>query len=161
MRAGFGKDSPINWFTAQSARPDILEASWALVKGLLLQGELPPTLKQMIILRVSTDNDCRYCRIMHTSALEAMGVPAEVIDKVTTDVTAAQLPPGQRAIVEFAAKTAADPKSVSDEDFSRLGQYGLTRGEILEAAMTAAFANFINTWADVSGILIDQDEGSE
>jgi uncharacterized peroxidase-related enzyme len=161
VNAGFGKDFPINWFTSQSARPDLLETTWALMKGLLLHGELPPTLKHMIILRVSAHNDCRYCRVIHTSALEAMGVPVEVIDRVTTDVSSAQLPPVQRAIVEFAAKAAAAPKSISDEDFERLGQCGLTRGEMMEVAMTAAFANFVNTWADASGILIDHEDESE
>ncbi|MEW5977831.1 MAG: peroxidase-related enzyme [Acidobacteriota bacterium] len=160
VNAGLGREVPINWFTAQSARPDILEKTWTLMKGLLLQGKLPPTLKQMIILRVSTHNNCRYCRVIHRRALEAMGVPAEVIDRVTTDVDMAQLPPVQRAIVEFAAKTAADPKSISNEDFEKMTGYGLNQAELIEVAMTAAFANFVNTWADASGILIDQDEGS-
>jgi hypothetical protein len=46
--SGFGGDTPINWFTAQSERPDILAATWALARGITLQGELPPTVKQMI-----------------------------------------------------------------------------------------------------------------
>lgn len=160
VNAGFGKDVPLNWFTAQSRRPDILEATWALVKGLLLQGELPATLKQMIMVRVSTSNDCHYCRVIHTNALETMGVPAEVIDSVTTDVSPSKLPPVQRAIVEFAAKAAADPRSIFDEDFEILRQYDLSNGEIMEVAMMAAFANFIDTWADVSGILVDNKEES-
>lgn len=160
VNAGFGKEFPLNWFTAQSGRPDILEATWSLVKGLLLQGELAPTLKHMIIVRVSTNNNCRYCRVIHTKALEALGVPAEVVDTVTTDVSPAKLPPVQRAVVEFAAKAAADPKAISNEDFRILWQYGLSNREIMEVAMIAAFANFLNTWAEVSGILTDQEEAS-
>lgn len=155
---GFGTQTPIAWFTAQSRRPDILETTWGLVKGLLLQGELPPTLKQMIILRISTDNDCGYCRVIHTNALKAMGVPAEVIDSLTTDVSPAKLPPTQRAIVEFAARVAKDPKSISDGDFEILRQFEISSGEIMEATMIAAFANFINTWADVSGVLSERQE---
>ncbi len=34
----------------------------------------------------------------------------------------------------------------------------MSKGEIKEAAMIAAFANFIDTWADVSGVLIDRKE---
>ena len=116
---GFRTQTPIAWFTAQSRRPDILETTWGLVKGLLLQRELPPTLKQMIIPRVSTPNDCRYCRMIHTNALEAVGVPAEVIDSVTRDVSPAKLPPTQRAIAEFASKVANDPKSIFPATMSR------------------------------------------
>ncbi len=34
----------------------------------------------------------------------------------------------------------------------------MSKGEIKEAAMIAAFANFINTRADVSGVLFDRGE---
>ena len=34
---GLGADTPINWFTAQSARPDILATTWGLVRGIFLQ----------------------------------------------------------------------------------------------------------------------------
>ena len=125
-----------------------------------MQGELAPTLKQMIIVRVSTNNDCRYCRVIHTDALEALGVPAEVVDTLTTDVNPTKLPPVQRAVVEFAAKAAANPQSVSDQDFKTLWGYGLSSGEIIEVAMIAAFANFLNAWAEVSGILADDEEAS-
>src|SRR5262249_11089170 len=107
------------------------------MRGLLLEGELPPTLKQMIIVRVSTTNNCRHCRVIHTHALEALGVPAEVIDTLMTDVNPAKLAPVQRVVVEFAAKTAANPKSISDEDFKSLREYGLSNGEIIEVTMIA------------------------
>ena len=114
----------------------------------------------MIIVRVSTTNNCGYCRVIHTDALEALGVPAEVIDTLTTDVNPAKLPPVQRAVVEFAAKTGANPKSITDEDFKSLRGYGLSNGEIIEVAMIAAFANFLNAWAEVSGIFTDREEAS-
>ncbi len=40
---GFGTQTPIAWFTALSRRPDILEITWGLARGLPLQVELPPT----------------------------------------------------------------------------------------------------------------------
>ena len=51
VEAGLGAEMPISWFRVQSGRPDILEATWKLVKGLLLQGELPGTLKHMLMLQ--------------------------------------------------------------------------------------------------------------
>lgn len=106
MESGMGDNVPLNWFTAQAERPDILAATWGLTKGVLLQGQLPATVKQMILVKVSTDNQCRYCTSLHTSALQAMGVPQEVIDSVTTDLSLAQVPPPQRTILEFAMKVA-------------------------------------------------------
>ncbi|HEX9726047.1 MAG TPA: peroxidase-related enzyme [Vicinamibacteria bacterium] len=155
LESGLGTGHPINWFTSQAERPDILEATWQLTKRLLFSGQLPPTVKQMIVVKVSTENQCRYCRVLHTTALEAMGVPAEVIDSLTTDVNLEKLTPPQRAIVQFGVKTAQDPRSVTDEDFETLRGHGFGDGEIMEVAMVAAFSNFINSWADVSAIEID------
>ncbi len=82
---GLGEDIPLNLFTAQSGRPDILEATWGLFKGLLLQGQLPATVKQMISMTIAMQNDCRYCAVAHTHALEGMGVAKEVIQSCASD----------------------------------------------------------------------------
>ena len=158
--SGLGDRVPLNWFTAQAERPDILAATWALVKAVLLQGQLPPTVKQMILVKISTYNKCRYCAAVHTNALQAMGVPAEIIDSVTTDLSLAKVPPPQRAILEFAMKVAREPKSVTDEDFRNLHEFGLSEGEAMEVAMMGAFVIFVNTWADVSGIPVDGEDKS-
>jgi len=55
------------WLTAQAERPDILEVTWRLVRGLLLEGELPPNVKQMIIVRVSTTNHQRLSLLQSDS----------------------------------------------------------------------------------------------
>lgn len=158
---GMGSDTPVNWFTSQSERPDILEATWAIFKGILLQGELPPTVKELISVAIAMQNNCRYCIMAHTKALEGMGVPAEVIQSCATDPELAQIPPPQRAMVKFGLKAARNPQSVTDDDFQLLRDHGLTDGEIIEVAMVAACANFLDIWADVSGILLDgQGSGS-
>lgn len=156
--SGMGRDAPVNWFTSQAERPDILAATWALTRGVVLQGALPPTIKQMIIVLVSTQNDCRYCRVAHTKALEALDVPRELIDNVTTYLDLTKFPPQQRAILQFGLKTATAPQSVTDDDYQALRGYGLSSGEIIEIIMTAAFTNFINTWSEVSAIEIDGEE---
>ena len=149
---GFGKEHPTNWITAQSERPDILQASWALVKGIIMQGVLPPIVKQMIILKISIANNCQYCRVSHTKALKIMGVPEDIIDSVTTDLNVAQIPLLQREMLQFALKSAQTPQSVTDEDFQNLRDHGLNDGEIMELVMLAATSNFINTWADLSRV---------
>ncbi len=129
---GLGTDSPGSWFTSQSERPDILEVTWGLFKGVLLQGALPSTVKEMISMTIAMQNDCRYCTVAHTKALEAMGVPAEVIRSCAGDPDLAHVPPTQRAILKFGLKTARNPKSITDEDLQTLRDQGLTDGEIMD-----------------------------
>jgi poly(3-hydroxybutyrate) depolymerase len=49
------------------------------------------------------------------------------------------------------------PIGADDLKFLR---HGLSNGEIIEVAMIAAFANFFNAWAEVSGISTDSVEAS-
>jgi len=153
--AGLGEAVPINWFTAQGQRPDIVRATWALVKGVLLGGRLPPAVKQMIALSISVQNDCRYCQVVHGGALEQMGVPRETIESCAHDLEVGGLAPAQRALVRFAVKAAREANAITDADVDDLRDHGVDEGEIIEVMMMAAFTNFINTWADVSGIPLD------
>ncbi|HEX9723405.1 MAG TPA: carboxymuconolactone decarboxylase family protein [Vicinamibacteria bacterium] len=148
-------DVPNNLITSLSERPDLLAATWELFKRLVIGGMLPPTVKEMIFMAIAAQNDCRYCSVVHTKALEAMGVPSDVIRSCASDPELAQVPPPQRAMIKFGLKTARDPKSVTDEDFRTLRDYGLSDGEIMEVTMLAAYGNLLDTWADVSGISPD------
>ena len=162
MDAGFiGSEEgvPTDFFTSQSERPDILAATLTLTDTILNQGMLPPTLKQMIAMTISMQNDCEYCSRLHTRTLESMGIPQEVIQSCASDPGLAELPPPQRAILKFALKIARDPQSVTDDDFDTIREYGLSDGELMEVAMMAATETFLNTWAKVSRI--DEDDEDE
>jgi uncharacterized peroxidase-related enzyme len=111
----------------------------------------------MILMAIAMQSDCRYCSVVHTNALEAMGVPTEVIQSCASDPELAQVPPTQRAMIRFGLKTARDPKSVTDEDFRNLRDHGLSDGEIMEVTMLAAAGGFLDTWAAVSGIQPDSE----
>ena len=155
--AGFGANgTPINWFTSMSSHPALMESSWGLVHGVLVEeGKLPATLKQMVLMTISLQNQCRYCAATHTGVLEAMGVPEDVIMGCAKDPSTAKIPPPHREIIQFALKAARDPNSVAEEDLNRLRDVGMGDAEIVEAGMLAAFTNFINTWADLSGVEVD------
>ncbi|WP_428265382.1 carboxymuconolactone decarboxylase family protein [Haliangium sp.] len=152
---GFGADVPINWFTSMGAYPDVLEAVWRLVDSVLAQGQLSASVKQMIALTVSRHNNCRYCAVIHTSALEATGATPEVVSSCAGDPALASVPEPHRSMVLFAIKAAGDARSITDEDFARLRDLGLSDEELLEIVAMAAFTNFINAWADIAGIPLD------
>lgn len=152
---GFGAEQPINFFTALASRPDLLEPIWTLVKALLVDGEVPGSVKQMIALSISRQNACRYCSVVHRGALESGGVESDVVESCATDPETANLGEPHRSIVQFALKAARAPNSMTDEDFDRLADLALSPEEIAEVVMLAGFTNFINAWADISGIPLD------
>ena len=156
--AGTEEGVPNNFVTSQSERPDILAATLVFADKIVMQGLLPPTVKQMIAMTIAMQNNCRYCTRLHTNALEGMGVSHEVIQSCASDPDLAELPPSQRAILKLALKTSRDPLAVTDDDLQTLREFGLTDAEIMEVAMMAAAENFLNTWARVSQIAIDGED---
>jgi uncharacterized peroxidase-related enzyme len=146
---------PNNWFTNQVERPDILKAGWAFIKGVLMEGQLPFTVKEMLAMAIAKQNNCRYCTVGHTRALEAMGVPTAVIESCASDPELSELPPPQRAIVKFGIKAAKDAASITAEDVQSLRDHGLSDGEIMEISMVAAVAVFLDIWAEVSAIEVE------
>lgn len=156
VASGFGAAGvPLHWFTSQATRPDILAGTWALVRSVLVQGQLPPTLKELIAMTISVQNSCRYCAVTHSGVLEALGVDRSVVERAAQDPTLADFPPAYRAAVTFALKAARAPNAMTDEDYDALRAAGYGDGEILEIVMMAAFTRFINTWADAIGLSPD------
>lgn len=152
LAKGFGQDKPTNWLTSQSTRPDLLAASWDSIGTFLLKGQLPATVKQMIVTAISVQNDCRYCSIVHSNALKRLGVPQNVVEACVSDPQFRDMQEPHRSILRFASNAARDPKSVTPDDYETFRDNGLTDEEILEIISLVAFTNFINTWADISGV---------
>ena len=152
---GFGGSKPINFFTALAVRPDILDATWRFTKAILVNGHLPGSIKQMIALCISRQNACRYCSVVHRGALEAAGVDPQIVESCATDPETRNLHEPHRSIVQFAMKAARTPESVTDADFALMRDAGLSDEEIAEVVLFAGFTNFINAWADISGIPLD------
>lgn len=155
IEAGFGGDAPINFFTSQGLRPDLLEAVWKLTKTIFVGGTLPAGLKQMAGMMISVRNHCKYCTVTHTGALESMGIAKNVIESCMSDPNLSEVPSQYREMLHFALKVAENPAGLTDEAFDKLRGNGLSDKEILELVMLAAFMNFINTWAEAVNIEID------
>ena len=149
---------PLNVFTSQSERPDILGATLLLADTILIQGLLPATVKQMIAMTIAMQNNCQYCTVLHTRALEAMGVAPQVIHSCASDPDLTGVPPTQRAIVKLALKIARDPLSVTDAEIQTVRDHGLSDAEIMEVTMVVACENFFNTWSRLSQIQVDGEE---
>ena len=149
---GFGQAQPINWLTSQALRPDILAGTWAFSKGMLLAGELPMMVKQMIATTISARNNCDYCRELHGNTLSQLGVSEQVISSCVSDPELGAVMQPHRAILQFAVKVARTPGEVDETDVGELQERGVAGSEILEIIALAAYCNVINTWADISCI---------
>jgi uncharacterized peroxidase-related enzyme len=147
---------PSNWVTSQSARPDLLQANLNYAASVFGRGQLPLTVKQLLLMTIAIQNDCKYCSVAHTSALEKMGVPRDVIESCASDPEMASVPAPQRAILRFGLKVARDGRSVTSEDIEALRDHNLSDGEIIEIAMVVGLGQILDMWAEVSGVEVDR-----
>jgi AhpD family alkylhydroperoxidase len=77
---------PVPTFQALSAVPEMLAATWALMREALLAGDMPRVDRELIASVVSRANRCRFCVDAHVMLLHALGEHdlAEVIARGET-----------------------------------------------------------------------------
>lgn len=82
-----------------------------------------------------------------------MGVNDEEIANIRNmDVDKMDLPEKEKRLFALALKAHADPHSVTDEDFARLHEVGVTDQEIVEILEVMNFGDSINRFCDTLGI---------
>jgi AhpD family alkylhydroperoxidase len=74
---------PVPTFLALSAVPELLAATWALMREALLAGDTPRVDRELVASAVSRANRCRFCVDAHVMLLHALGEHelAEVIGR--------------------------------------------------------------------------------
>ncbi|PWC43568.1 carboxymuconolactone decarboxylase family protein [Azospirillum sp. TSO22-1] len=75
IRATRKTDFVNNMWRALAGQPELLEATWARLKQVMVApSALDPVTKELIYLAVSTANSCSYCVHSHTAAARAKGM---------------------------------------------------------------------------------------
>ena len=152
---GFGNEEPMSYFTALGNRPDLLKSTWNFLKSILVEGELPATVKQMVSLAISHYNECQFCSVSHTYALESLGVSQDIIKGCLSNDEMEDIPVSYRSIIKFSIKSVKNAKSITDDDFDKLRENGLSESEITELVLLISLTNFSNTYTDIAKIPLD------
>ncbi|ALX84526.1 alkylhydroperoxidase [Achromobacter xylosoxidans] len=75
IRATRKSDFVNNFWRALANNPPQLKRVWEQLKQVMLaDGEIPPLVREMIYIAVSTANGCAYCIHSHTAAARAKGM---------------------------------------------------------------------------------------
>ncbi|QVQ27871.1 carboxymuconolactone decarboxylase family protein [Achromobacter deleyi] len=75
IRATRKSDFVNNFWRALANDPPQMRRVWDQLKQVMLaEGELPPLVREMIYIAVSTANGCTYCVHSHTAAARARGM---------------------------------------------------------------------------------------
>ena len=143
-----------NVFLALAHRPAEWRAFIAYHDALLLKdsGSLTKGEREMIIVATSAANQCLYCVVAHGAILRIYEKKPLVADQVAVNWRKADIPPRQRAMLEFAMKVCERSHEVDDADFAALRPHGFSDEDIWDIAAITAFFGLSNRLANVTGM---------
>lgn len=131
-----------NVFMALAHRPDELRAFMAYHDALILHPSgLSKAEKEMIIVATSAKNDCLYCVVAHGAILRIYAKDSKISEQIATDHTKADITDKQKAMLDFAIKTATNAAQICEADLQLLRDHGFDDEDIWDiGAITALFA---------------------
>ena len=103
--------------------------------------------REMIAVAVSSVNHCHYCLTAHGAAVRQRAKDPELGELIAQNYRAADLPPRQAAMLDFAVKLTEAPDKIEEEDRERLRSAGFSDRDIWDIAAVAAFYNMSNRMA--------------
>jgi len=140
-----------NFIMTQGHSPTVARGTWDLVRSVLVSGELPRWIKEMMFVAISSERKCRYCTAAHIACCRMLSVNPDWIKLAAVDVNA--IPDKKlREMILFALKCSRDPQSLAETDYAKLRKHGLENKEIVEIISMAGLAVYANILADATGM---------
>ena len=134
-----------NFYRAQTMRPDLIDAEAQLVNAILVkEGALTRQQKEYIFLVSSAANLSTYCLTAHCEMVRMLGIEGPEPEQIALDYTAAKIPIGLKALLNFAAKLNGQPTKITKRDVDVLRTYGYNDQQIMEAVLMVGLAKFAN-----------------
>ena len=144
-----------NVFLAFARRPAEWRAFFAYHDALMLkeEGSLTKGEREMIVVATSSANQCLYCVVAHGAILRIYEKKPLVADQVAVNYRKAEIPPRQRAMLDFAMKVCLHSDEIGEADFETLHAHGFDDEDIWDIAAITAFFGLSNRMASFSGMM--------
>lgn len=128
------EDATLNrLWTVYGNTPHLLEPFWNLMQQTYRGGTLSFDTQHKVALVVATVMECEGCKFFHSSTLESEGVDDEELAEMTrAEIEASAFTRREYEMLKFAEKAATDSHGITDDEFERLRDAGLSGVEIVE-----------------------------
>jgi len=88
----------------------------------------------------------------HGEALRTESKDDPLVEGIKQDYTRLNLPPAERAMLDYAVKLTVAPSTVNETDVQMLRSYGFDDRDILDIVYVICLYNFNDRMADATGI---------
>uniref|UniRef100_A0A0B7BPF8 Carboxymuconolactone decarboxylase-like domain-containing protein n=1 Tax=Arion vulgaris TaxID=1028688 RepID=A0A0B7BPF8_9EUPU len=148
-----------NIFKTLSHRPDEMRAFvnyHSVVMGDREGGHLTKADKEMIIVAVSSKNNCAYCIIAHSALCRIYSKNTVLADQIVANWETADIDDRQRAILTFSI-TLANCQPLSDQHFEALYKHGLDKEDAWDIGSVVALFSLSNRMAFLTGMIPNEE----
>jgi uncharacterized peroxidase-related enzyme len=115
------------------------------------EGGLARADRELGAVGASEVNRCIFCAAVHSKRYIELTDQAEVIESIFEDSDAAQLPPREQALFDYAVALAAVPPQADRSHIEALRDVGLTDLEIIDLTLSAAVFCWANRLMETLG----------
>ena len=120
--------------------PPLLEAYWLNYKKVILEGVLPPQIKELVYLAVARKRRCIFSSSAHLAICDILEADRQTITAITNQV--ADFSPRRVAtLINFCLLSMDNPSTVSESDYQSVYDEGISQVELIEALFTVAYAD--------------------
>ena len=143
----------LNCLKALGNNPRVLRGVWSMLKGSLIEGEIPALLKQLILFKISVHAGNQYCTSLHAHSALNLDPTLNYDDLMALSGgdCRADLPPSFPVAIDIVSRASLQPKSVEDPEWDfedQLRDEGFSESEIDELLAVGFFSVMMNTLTD-------------
>jgi uncharacterized peroxidase-related enzyme len=111
---------------------------------MLAESGLTKLEREMIAVAVSAVNHCHYCLTAHGAVVRQRSGDPVTGELIAQNYRAANLPPRQKAMLDFTVKLTEAPDKIEEADRQALRDAGFSDRDIWDIAAVAGFFNMSN-----------------
>lgn len=142
-----------NVFLMLAHRPEEFRAFMAYHDTLMDKSAgLTKAEREMIVVAVSSRNQCQYCVVAHGAILRIRAKNTLIADQVAANWRKADITDKQKAMLDFAMKVTDRANEVNESDHEALRESGFDDEAIWDIAAIAAFFGMSNRLANVASL---------
>jgi len=151
-----------NWIKALGSNENVLKGAWTNYKSVVLTGDVPLLLKQLILFVISMRRGNRYCSASHGHTALSLDptLTCDDLYSLARGEAFASLPPAFKAAIDTVTSAALDPQSVESGQLpleQSLRTVGFSDEEIDELMGQAELGLMMNAIMSIWDIPAEKD----
>lgn len=117
--------------------------------------------REMMAVITSISNNCYYCQIHHSQALNHYWKDNAKIEKLHENFDNANLSEKETLLCKFAKTLTLNPGTLKEETLiNELKEFGISDNAILDATFVISYFNFVNRVVLSLGATLEDDGGT-